>query len=403
MAVSQPSNLASCWLVDGGASCHVAGFDPGDALQNRTRATIETLVGGGRRIRCEHTGDLTIMVKTSNPTTFSRLTLKDVRVVPGFGLNPLSAPLMEKAGWYLSQGGGQFKAMDSKGRVVFTVGADFKGLYFLKNVTIFNPTTAGTTAPACVRGQRKFPSDEKTLQNSSASHLFAMGVKDENHQVDLLPSGNVCRMGDSQVTRCDTHPYRCLQLCEERDRSFSVATSISSPLPRSSKQQGLLSARRGPVEPMGEEGHKHVALHLSTKPGPLGLCTSRGCGPVGPVGEVQDVSSPTLISLSPKTLGEANGAHMYQPFPANLNLPECYFDRPCDWCFPLHEDRATSAVAVTAKETKRLMDAHVRFGHRNFRSLANALKMRMPSKTPFCQACVEAKSTVTPSLVRLIH
>ena len=130
---------------------------------------------------------------------------------------------------------------------------------------------------------------------------------------------------------------------------------------------------------------------LCTKPGPQGLCTSRR-----PVGEVQDVSSPTLISLSPKTLGEANGAHMYQPFPANLNLPECYFDRPCDWCFPLHEDRATSAVAVTAKETKRLMDAHVRFGHRNFRSLAKALNMRMPSKIPFCQACVEAKSTRHP-------
>ena len=81
--------------------------------------------------------ELAIMVKTSNPTTFSRLTLKDVRVVPGFGLNLLSAPRMEKAGWYLSQGGGQFKAMDSEGRVVFTVGADFKGLYFFQECDDF--------------------------------------------------------------------------------------------------------------------------------------------------------------------------------------------------------------------------------------------------------------------------
>ena len=67
--------------------------------------------------------------------------------------------------------------------------------------------------------------------------------------------------------------------------------------------------------------------------------------------------------------------------------------------FPQRVDQALSAVAVTARETKRLMDAHVRFGHRNFRSLAKALNMRMPSKIPFCQACVEAKSTRHPKSI----
>ena len=59
-------------------------------------------------------------------------------------------------------------------------------------------------------------------------------------------------------------------------------------------------------------------------------------------------------------------------------------------------DKAVPALAVTARETKQLMDAHIRFGHRNFKTLAKALNMRMPAKIPFCQACVEAKSTRHP-------
>ena len=63
------------------------------------------------------------------------------------------------------------------------------------------------------------------------------------------------------------------------------------------------------------------------------------------------------------------------------------------------EDHASPAVAVSALETKRLMDAHIRFGHRNFRSLAKALNLRMPAKIPFCRACVEAKSTRHPKSI----
>ena len=61
MADGRQSDRISCWLIDGGASCHVVGFDPGAALQNRRRATIEILVGGGQRIKCEHVGDLTVV------------------------------------------------------------------------------------------------------------------------------------------------------------------------------------------------------------------------------------------------------------------------------------------------------------------------------------------------------
>ena len=35
------------WLVDGWASCHVVGFDPGSFLYNRKHVQIEIEVGGG--------------------------------------------------------------------------------------------------------------------------------------------------------------------------------------------------------------------------------------------------------------------------------------------------------------------------------------------------------------------
>ena len=201
MADNQQSDLSSCWLIDGGASCHVVGFDPGSALQNRRSVTIDIIVGGGQRIKCEHVGDLVIVVRTSNPITLSRITLHDVRVVPSFGSNLLSAPRMEKAGWYLTQGGGQFKAKDGKGHVVFTVAADFKGLYYLENVTILKATSSPTYL------HRNFPSGVKTSKNSSASQFFAMGVNDKNCQVSLLPSEPVCRLGVSQAKRYVTSSH----------------------------------------------------------------------------------------------------------------------------------------------------------------------------------------------------
>ena len=77
------------------------------------------------------------------------------------------------------------------------------------------------------------------------------------------------------------------------------------------------------------------------------------------------------------------------------SLPPCYFREDCQCAWPF-VDKVAPALAVTARETKQLMEAHVRYGHRNFRSLAKALNMRLPAKIPFCQACVEAKSTRHP-------
>ena len=91
------------------------------------------------------------------------------------------------------------------------------------------------------------------------------------------------------------------------------------------------------------------------------------------------------------------------------HLPPCYFSRPCASCPPVetvsaHGDapggvaleRALPAREVSQRNLKKLMDAHVRFGHRNFRSLAKALCLKLPSKIPFCTACVEAKATRHP-------
>ena len=81
--------------------------------------------------------------------------------------------------------------------------------------------------------------------------------------------------------------------------------------------------------------------------------------------------------------------------------PACYFARKCS-CSPhspvtsepVGEDFSAPARDMACSKT--LLEAHVRFGHRNFRSLAKALNLRLPAKLPFCKACVEAKATRHP-------
>ena len=59
-------------------------------------------------------------------------------------------------------------------------------------------------------------------------------------------------------------------------------------------------------------------------------------------------------------------------------------------------DVVMPTAEVSQREMKKLLEAHVRFGHRNFRNVAAALNLRMPAKVPFCRACVEAKATRHP-------
>ena len=110
----------------------------------------------------------------------------------------------------------------------------------------------------------------------------------------------------------------------------------------------------------------------------LGEARLSGSVPVFPFGNHGPASEP--FPISPESADDGKGATFCQPsgvVPFSM-MPLCYFNEPCTWCKAPLEDRASPAVAVTAKEAKLLMDAHVRFGHRNFKSLAKALNLRMP-------------------------
>ena len=242
VAAGQREHLSTRWLIDGGASCHVVGFDPGAALQRRRSASIEILVGGGRKIQCQHVGDLAIIVRTYNPKALSRLTLRDVRVVPGFGMNLLSTPRMEKAGWYLSQGGGHFNARDSQGRTVFSIVADFKGMYYLNNVSISNGTSPMASFSANVGGQRNFPS---TMEGelSEAPQFLAMGVGDKNCQVRLLPSTTMYRREEAQATTSNTNS-QLHALVAERGEIRNSSPITRHPLPYLSPTSSFQGSER---------------------------------------------------------------------------------------------------------------------------------------------------------------
>ena len=69
--------------------------------------------------------------------------------------------------------------------------------------------------------------------------------------------------------------------------------------------------------------------------------------------------------------------------------PGCYFLQPCSCGFQHYQPTESSRVDLAApvsdisrRDLKRLMEEHVRLGHRNFRSLAKALNIRMPSEIP---------------------
>ena len=181
------------WLVDGGASCHVLGFDPGSRLRNRRQVSIEIEVGGGHRISCTCTGDMTILTCSQAPT--SSVDLRDVRIVPGFGSNLLSGPRMVKAGWSLTQQDGIFTALDGRRHVVFSILADPRGLYYLSS-TVISRITSITSSQ--FRGQRNAQLQHGAPQKRTASHFF--GPDGENVQVKVLHADVACRLGQREVT-----------------------------------------------------------------------------------------------------------------------------------------------------------------------------------------------------------
>ena len=58
--------------------------------------------------------------------------------------------------------------------------------------------------------------------------------------------------------------------------------------------------------------------------------------------------------------------------------------------------KGTESTWLTKQQTSDLAAAHLRWGHRSFRKCAHIMGIPAPEKTPFCEACVEAKATRYP-------
>lgn len=134
---------------------------------------------------------------------------------------------MERAGWTLTQGKGNFTATDGCGHVVFSVPADPRGLYYLNNVVF-----ESASEPA--RGQRNFP-DKVGSEKLSTSHFFDT-IGDNRFQEQSLVN---CSISDA-AHRSGSQGRRSSS--NEEANSPSVTSDLS---PISSRTLGplLYSAR----------------------------------------------------------------------------------------------------------------------------------------------------------------
>ena len=112
------------WLVDSASTCLVAN-EHFKEFFNVGPAAVTITVGGDHRLQCTKVGDLSIT------TSDGPLTLQEVRIVPGFGVNILSGPYLEKKmGLSLSSDGHTWWAK-RRGRQVLKGVADSTGLYWV--------------------------------------------------------------------------------------------------------------------------------------------------------------------------------------------------------------------------------------------------------------------------------
>ena len=144
------------FMIDGGSTCHVLGFLDADieaSLHNIRPVSLAVVVGGNKKLQCERLADVHVKVSTSAGTPKVFL-LRDVRVMPGFGINLISGPCMEKAGLTLTQTKGVFKAVNSNGAVVLTSLANDRGLYFI-NVDFLPCRSPDNGDPTDLNGKRR--------------------------------------------------------------------------------------------------------------------------------------------------------------------------------------------------------------------------------------------------------
>jgi gag-polypeptide of LTR copia-type/Zinc knuckle len=98
------------FLIDSGSTCHVIG-EHMEGLRNIRKAEISIEVGGRNRLECKATCTADISLPNG-----ARLTLKDARLVPGFGRNVISEGLLSISGLTIQRRGRQFEALLPDGR-----------------------------------------------------------------------------------------------------------------------------------------------------------------------------------------------------------------------------------------------------------------------------------------------
>ena len=116
--------LQEKWLVDSASTCLVAN-EHFKEFFNVVPAAVTITVGGDHRLQCTKVGDLSIA------TGDGSLTLQKVRIVPGFGVNILSGPYLEKKMGLTLSSDGQTWWAKRRGRQVLKGVADGTGLYWV--------------------------------------------------------------------------------------------------------------------------------------------------------------------------------------------------------------------------------------------------------------------------------
>ena len=208
--LSRGSHSIDSFMIDGGSTCHVLGFE-GEAinasLYNKRFVDITIVVGGGTQMRCHQLADLRVRIVSPGAAGPKECVLKDVRLVPGFGANLLSGPRLEDAGYALHQERGVYTAYKD-GDLIFRSLKDERGLYFL-SVDFLHRNSLDRDVSAMADGQRTLgkPTDvmdhrlsfdgqgcPRRLQGTSVSTKQDAGREDDCNEVSPSTATTVPRL-----------------------------------------------------------------------------------------------------------------------------------------------------------------------------------------------------------------
>ena len=275
------------WLVDSASTCMVANEACREFSEVKP-AEVTITVGGDNQLKCTSVGNLTIA------TAQGPVKLQEVRIVPGFGVNILSGPYLEKTlGLSLSSDGKTWWAR-RRGRQVLKGEADSAGLYW--------------------------------------------------------------------VTISRLHPFKRCQGPQQDgpNAKSSKNGSMSSQTPQARKQDGGSNK------------------NSSNSPAPLkgGRSPSNGISCPFPHFSRDDEASEHDCERCEESSESGDDKEHHQAVGKQRS--------------------GRDVVCLTRQQTIDLMAAHLRWGHRGFRSCANVLGVPAPENVPFCEACVEAKASRHP-------